>query len=450
MKISWKLVLLLAVLAAIGTWLTLDDRARARVESLWRRLPTSVAHAGEVHSSKTWTPDLSPKPPWDHRIVLSPDQVQGIGLKTALVEKQTLPTVLRLTGTTDYDPAKLTTVRTQFDSRVDNVLVDLGSVVQVGTPLLELFSADLAVAKNEYETAISQHARDKKVLDNKSPLAETNSIPRKDLIEAQNDEAKSLLLMKLAKDKLLVFGLTEKEIAEVPNEDGVKKAKMTLRSRSAGSVIKRTVVRGDYYDSKGELMQIAPLDRLWVRGTVSELDADKVQKDQKLTVVFPYSSLTIESQVEYIDKAIDMETRSARFRTSIPNPEGKLKAAMFVRVMLQVAPKDGQTVIPRGAMVSVDRVDFVYVKVPGKDYIFERRPIVIAKENNDFVLVSQPVNGHRELLAGDEVVSTGSLILEQMYENRVMVEGEFLTAQPELDERLDPLKTHNASISVEQ
>lgn len=139
MKISWKLVLLLAVLAAIGTWLTLDDRARARVESLWRRLPTSVAHAGEVHSSKTWTPDLSPKPPWDHRIVLSPDQVQGIGLKTALVEKQTLPTVLRLTGTTDYDPAKLTTVRTQFDSRVDNVLVDLGSVVQVGTPLLELF-----------------------------------------------------------------------------------------------------------------------------------------------------------------------------------------------------------------------------------------------------------------------------------------------------------------------
>ena len=366
MKISWKLTLLLAVLAAIGTWLTLDDRARARVESLWRRLPTSAAHAGEVHSSKTWTPDLSPKPPWDHRIVLSPDQVQGIGLKTAPVEKQTLPTVLRLTGTTDYDPAKLTTVRTQFDSRVDNVLVDLGSVVQAGTPLLELFSADLAVAKNEYETAISQHARDKKVLDNKAPLAETNAIPRKDLIEAQNDEAKSLLQMKLAKDKLLVFGLTEKEIAEVPNEDGVKKAKMTLRSRSAGSVIKRTVVRGNYYDSKDELMQIAPLDRLWVRGTVSELDADKVQKDQKLTVVFPYSSLTIESEVEYIDKAIDMETRSAKFRTSIPNPEGKLKAAMFVRVMLQVAPKDGQTVIPRGAMVSVDRVDFVYVKVAGQ------------------------------------------------------------------------------------
>ena len=40
-----------------------------------------------------------------------------------------------------------------------------------------MFSADLAVAKNDYETAVSQHARDKKVLDYKAPLAETNAIP---------------------------------------------------------------------------------------------------------------------------------------------------------------------------------------------------------------------------------------------------------------------------------
>ena len=64
--------------------------------------------------------------------------------------------------------------------------------------------------------------------------------------------------MKLTKDKLLVFGLTEKEIAEVPNEDGVKKAKMILPSHSAGIVIKRSVGRGDSYESKDELMQVAP------------------------------------------------------------------------------------------------------------------------------------------------------------------------------------------------
>ncbi len=448
MKISWKLTFLLAVMAGIGAWLTLDHGARGRVENLWRKVSNSSAHAEDTRSSKVWFLESSSKVPWDHTIVLAADQSKGIGLRTVAVEQQTRPTLLRLSGITDYDPATLTVVRSQFDSRVDKVLVDLGSVVKPGDPLLELFSTDLAVAKNDYETAVSQHARDKKVLEYKAPLAETNAIPRKDLIEAQNDEAKSNLQMKLAKDKLLVFGLTEKEIADVPNEDGVKKAKMILRSRAAGIVIKRSVVRGNYYDSKDELMQIAPLEHLWVRGNVSELDADKVQVGQRLTVVFPYSSLTIDGKVEYIDKAIDMDSRSAKFRASIPNPEGRLKAGMFVRVLLEVSPKEGQTVIPRGAMVSVDRVDYVFAKQPGKNDKFERRPIVVAKENNDFVVVSKPSPGNPELNPGDEVVATGSLILEQMYEDRVMVEGEFLSTQPELDEKVVPLNHHEVSISV--
>ncbi len=447
MKNGWKLAFLLAVSAGVGTWMALDHRTWGRVEKVYRELSGS-AHADESRPSKAWVSESANRTSWDHLVSLNPEQLEGIGVRTAAVKEQTIPTLLRLNGTTDYDPAKLTVVRAQFDSRVDNVLVDLGSVVQPGTPLLDLFSADLAVAKNDYETAVSQHARDKKVLDYKAPLAETNAIPRKDLIEAQNDEAKSLLQMKLARDKLLVFGLTEKEIADVPNEDGVKKAKMILRSRAAGIVIKRSAVRGNYYDSKDELMQVAPLDHLWVRGNVSELDADKVQVGQNLKLVFPYSSLTFDAKVEYIDKAIDTDSRSAKFRTSIPNPEVRLKAAMFVRVLLEIPPKPRQTVIPRGAMVSVDRVDYVFVKQPGKSNKFERRPIIVAKENNDFVVVSQPSYGNPELQPGDEVVATGSLILEQMYEDRVMAEGEFLSTQPELDEKVVPLNHHAVSISV--
>ncbi len=53
--------------------------------------------------------------------------------------------------------------------------------------------------------------------------------------------------MKLAKDKLLVYGLTEKEIENAKNEDGVQKAKMILRSRADGVVVLRNVVTGNYY-----------------------------------------------------------------------------------------------------------------------------------------------------------------------------------------------------------
>jgi cobalt-zinc-cadmium efflux system membrane fusion protein len=446
---SWKLLLVLAVIAGAVAWLTLDPEARDRTEALWRRFTSVQAHASQTGSSKTWNPQPPSKGQWDHTLKLDAEQLEGIGLQTAPVEKQTRPTILRLSGVTDYDPATLSIVRTLFDSRVDRVLVDLGSKVRKGDPLLELFSTDLASAKIDYEKARSQHDRDKKVLDYKAPLAEKNAVPRKELIEIENDEAKSRYEMKLARDKLLVFGLTPEEIENVANEDGVQKAKMILRSRADGIVIKRTVVQGNNYDSKDELMQIAPLDHLWVRGGVSELDADKVKVGQKMHVEFPYAGISLPAKVEYIDKAIEAETRSAKFRTSITNPEGRLKAGMFVRVLLEIPPEPGQTVIPRTAMVSVDRVDYVFLKRPGAKAQFERRPITVAKENNDYVLVAPPFNGHPQLSPGDEVVSVGSLILEQMYEDRVMVQGEFLATQPEEDEKkVDVLNHHNVSISV--
>ena len=208
-----------------------------------RRIETVVAGrvrlARRALSDKSWIAESAArsKAPWDRILTLEDRQIEAIGLKTVAVKQQTEPTVLKLFGTTDYDPAKVTVVRTQFDSRVDKVLVDLGTPVKQGDPLLELFSTDLAEAKSNYEAAISQWERDKKVLDYKTPLANDNNIPKKELIEVENDEAQSRLKMKLAKDKLLVYGLTEKEIQNAKSEDGVQKARMILRSRADGVVV---------------------------------------------------------------------------------------------------------------------------------------------------------------------------------------------------------------------
>ena len=199
-----------------------------------------------------------------------------------------------------------------------------------------------------------------------------------------------------------------------------------MRSRADGVVVLRNVVKGNYYTSADLLMTIAPLDHLWVRGSVSELDAEKVEVGQKLKVVFPFSDRTIDGKVNYIDKAIDPDSRSAKFRTSIRNPDGKLKAGMFVRVLVEIPPKKGRTLIPRSAMVTVDRFDYVFIKRPGKANQFERRQIFTAKESHDVVIVAETSPDHPGLTPGQEVVTTGSLILEQLYEDKEMTEGGFL------------------------
>ena len=197
-------------------------------------------------------------------------------------------------------------------------------------------------------------------------------------------------------------------------------------------VVKRDVVQGNYYDSKDTLMTIAPLDHLWVRGGVSELDADKVEVNQTLKVIFPFSvsDREVVSKIDYIDKAIDPDTRSAKFRTTIQNPGARYKAGAFVKVEVSIPPREGRTVIPRSSMVSIGNSDYVFMQRPGKVAIFERRPITVAKEGKDIVVVAEPSEGHRELAAGEQVVTLGSLILEQMYEDRLMAEGGLLVSEP--------------------
>ena len=102
---------------------------------------------------------------------------------------------------------------------------------------------------------------------------------------------------------------------------------MILRSRADGVVVKRNVVKGNYYTSADHLMTIAPLDHLWVRGSVSELDAEKVEVGQKLKVIFPFSDRTIDAKVDYIDKAIDPERGPPSSAPRSPTPRAGSRPA---------------------------------------------------------------------------------------------------------------------------
>lgn len=427
MKFLWRMALAVVVIAAGVTLLTFNEKTRAQVIQVWKRVAQGGSHAEHAPPpDKSWITPPRSNGVWDRTVTLTDTEVSAIGLETKPVLSQTSPTNLSVFGSTDYDPAAVTTVRLQFDSRVDNVLVELGSVVKEGDPLLELFSTDLAAAKSAYELAVSQYNHDKKIYDYKMPLAKVGTIAGKEAIEVENDEAQSRLKMKLAKDNLLVYGLTDQEIEHSRDEDGKEKARMILRARAGGTVVERHVVPSNYYDSKDTLLTIVKLDKLWVWGSVSQLDADKIEVNQVLKVIFPYSNREITSKIAYVDKAIDPNTRAARFRTTIQNPDGRTKANEFVKIVVQIPPRPMQTVIPRSAMVSVDRLDYVFVLRPGKTTTFERRPIVVAKESNDIVVVARPSEGHPGLNPGERVASIGSLILEGMYEDRLMAEGGLL------------------------
>ena len=84
-----------------------------------------------------------------------------------------------------------------------------------------------------------------------------------------------------------------------------------------------------------------PLDRLWVWGNVFESDLDLVRLGQSWEIRFPFLEQKLQGKVEYISNRVDPNSHAVRIRTSIPNPEGRLKSDMLVRGMLEIPPAPG-------------------------------------------------------------------------------------------------------------
>ncbi len=362
---------------------------------------------------------------------------EAIGFRILTVANQTQPIQLELPGRTDYDQNTLTKIRPRFDKAlVEKVYVAVGQSVKKGAPLYDVRSGQLGTARTDCRRGYAQWDHDRKYMNSREPLAREGRITQKEWVDTQNEEKKSRLDYLNARDVLGTYEIPNDQIDKLLEGlgDDKKKAleaddntqdntRMTVLSKHDGVIVEydsnnRVVVAGNVYGVDDVLFTISPMDKLWVWGDVFESDQDKVHIGQKCNIAIKYSNEEFEGQVESIAKGVDVETRTLRLRVSIPNPGSNLFARMLAKVTLHIKPLPTDTVIPRNAVVVINGDFYAFVEVAddGKKVdLFERRKLETEQEDHDIVIVKSG------LKPGDRVVSNGSLILAQMYEDQSTV-----------------------------
>ena len=87
---------------------------------------------------------------------ISPDVVNNLGVRTALVARGSLAQQLRAVGYVGYDEDTITSINTRADGWIEKLAVkSVGDTVRAGQLLYELFSPKLATAEREYLTALA-------------------------------------------------------------------------------------------------------------------------------------------------------------------------------------------------------------------------------------------------------------------------------------------------------
>lgn len=314
-------------------------------------------------------------------VKLSLDRVQRSGVRSEAAERRVLAQPVRAVGAVAIDESKLTIVTLRADGYIEDLFVNTtGQSVRAGEPLFRVYSSQILQAQIDLRVALDASQR---------------KIPGID-VERSFDGAMQ---------RLRNLGVPESRIDEV-RKTGANPRTIDWPSPASGVVLSKRVINGQRVAAGDELYRIADLSSVWVIANVAEADLAAIKLGSRALVTFrAYPTQAVEGQVTLIYPEVKTETRTARVRIELPNPDGRLKADMYADVLFRTGAEQPAAIsVPNSAVIDSGSQQVVFV-VKGEGR-FEPRPVTLGRRSD----------GYREVLKGlaegEEVVTMATFLID--------------------------------------
>jgi len=332
-----------------------------------------------------------------------PEQMSHIQVVPA--QTKAFETELRTTGTVDWDNDRTTQAITQVSGPITRILVDTGTRVSAGQPLLYVASPDVTAAFANYRKAQNKVDLAKRNLDRGRDLLEHKAIAQRDFEQTQADYNDAMTDLETAAQALRILGVPPREIEAALRADTVR-PELPMRAPISGTIVQKLVNPGQVIQAGStNAFVISNVGTVWVQAHVYEQDLSKVRVGDEADVKTAAYPTTFHGTVTYIGSMLDPATRTTPVRIVTANPNGVLKKDQFVDVTMRDKAEHQALVVPTSAVLyDPENLPFVYVQVDqGK---FAQRPVTLGTQHGD---VTEVVKG---LTTSDRVVAQGSLFLQ--------------------------------------
>jgi membrane fusion protein, copper/silver efflux system len=316
-------------------------------------------------------------------VKVSLDKIQRSGVRTEPVEVRVVMRPVRAVGTVMHDESRLMVVAMRSDGFIEELFVGkTGQHVHAGEPLFRVYSPDIQRAQIDLSVAMGTGQRGSGV-----GAADAN----------RNLEG--------ALQRLRNLGVPESRIKEV-RDTGANPRTLDWPSPASGDVIEKKVVNGQRVKAGDELYRITDHSHVWVIADVAESDLSAIKIGTRATVtVRAYATQPVEGEVTLIYPELRAETRTARVRIELPNPDGRLKVDMYADVMLQAGAGEAPvTAVPASAVIDSGTRQVVLVaKGEGR---FEPRPVKLGRRGDGYVEILDGID------KGEEVVTSATFLID--------------------------------------
>ncbi|KAI95396.1 cation transporter [Rhodomicrobium udaipurense JA643] len=319
-------------------------------------------------------------------VKISPGKLQRTGVRSEPVTRRALVTSIRAPGVVQADEHRQSVVALRFDAFLNGLEhITTGSKVRKGEPLMRVYSSVLSASAAQYVTDLG--------------IRDTGGLSAN----------------RGARQRLENLGVPDAIIKDIERS---KQGSLTVvwPAPRDGFVVEHNVVEGMQAKTGDVLFRIADLSVIWVLADVAERDLAMIAPGQKATVTpRGYPGKTFTGTISLIYPVLNKETRTARVRIELANPETILRPNMYADVVIDSGSNKPVVAVPESAIIdSGIRKTVIVDKGEGR---FEPREVKTGNRGDGFVEIREGVSDK------DKVVTAANFLIDAESNLKAALQG---------------------------
>lgn len=321
-----------------------------------------------------------------NEIALSAQQIKLGNITTQTIAETQSSVEQSYTGVLTINQEKIKIISVRAMGRIEKLYFKtVGDYIAKNQPVYQLYSEDIAIAKQDYSTAYKQ-------------------------LSMPGDFGKNAkTMLNAAKQKLLFFGLSNIQIESIKTSNEVSPY-TTFYSTYSGTISELTATEGSYIMEGSGIIKLADLNSLWIETQVNVNYSKSMHLGQNAKVSFiDFPEKTVNAKISFINPEINPDTRLLLIRMEVPNQNLLLKPGMQAMVRLTQSSLNG-LFVSADAVIREENASYIWIeKRPG---VFESLMVETGAETNGMIEIKSEMDPTKK------VVITGAYAINSEYKFR--------------------------------
>lgn len=342
---------------------------------------------------------------WDYeqiegRIPMDDATAQSTAIRIDTAGPVKIRSTLDLAGEIQFNQDRLAHVVPRLDGVVIKSAKNLGDGVRKGELIAVVESRMLADLKSEHLATQTRRDLATTTFEREKRLWEEKITAEQDFLASRQALAEAQIAHSNTEQKLLALGLTHEAVMR---SDAENLTRYEIRAPIDGMVIEKHLALGEAVKEDTIIFTIADLSTVWAEMTIYPKDLDSVKVGQQVTVRATALDVVATGRVSYVGSLVGEQTRSAKARVTLQNPERSWRPGLFVTVELVQDETEVPVAVPVDAIQTYRDWKVVFGRF---GEFFEARPVELGRSDGRWVEI---VNG---IPPGTKYAATNSFVLK--------------------------------------